>query len=351
MNELQRNGSTSRRAADAMRLVEDARAAELGHAPEDAARSYRDALSLLGDTFTAAHADVLRWHGTLLRDRGRTTEAERLYRRSLEIARQMGYQLGVAHALNCIAGIDQRRGDLRHAARLLADAALIADATGETRLLTMIHSNLGILADVRGDTEAAMSHYRAALLVSETAGNEQEVLWVLINFGVLLGRRGKPDEAERLIARALSIARVRGDAYSEGVLQENRAELLLIRGDLDEASVAIGRALEVATLRRDDVRAAGALKLRGAYERLRGWPDAAANTLRHGLTLAAVGEDALQGAELLHQFGLALHGGDNETLAREVWAAALDAFERIGATEWVDHVRACIDSGPSGRYL
>ena len=177
------------------------------------------------------------------------------------------------------------------------------------------------------------------------------MLWVLINFGVMLGRRGKPDEAERLIARSLSIARARGDVYSEGVLQENRAELLLMRGELDDASAAIGRALEVATLRRDDVRTAGALKLRGAYERLRGWPDAAANTLRHGLTLAAIGEDALLGAELLHQFGLALHGGGNDPLAREVWAAALDAFERIGAREWVDHVRSCVESGPSGRYL
>jgi hypothetical protein len=122
--------------------------------------------------------------------------------------------------------------------------------------------------------------------------------------------------------------------------------LLLTRGDLDEASVAIGRALEVATLRRDDVRTAGALKLRGTYERLRGWPDVAANTLRHGLTLAAVGEDALQGAELLHEFGLALHGSSNQALAREVWAAALDAFERIGAPEWVDRVRACIERPP-----
>ncbi len=351
MNELQRSGTPSPRIADAMRLVEDARAAELGHAPEDAARGYRDAFALLGELFTPMHADVLRWHGTLLRDRGRTTEAERLYRRSIEIARQVGYSMGVAHALNCIAGVDHRRGDLRHAARLLADAALIADAAGDTRLLTMIHSNLGILADVRGDIDSALSHYRAALLVSENAGNEQEVLWVLINFGVFLGRRGKPDEAERTVARALSIARARGDMYSEGVLQENRAELLLMRGHLDEASVAVGRALEVATARRDDVRAAGALKLRGAYERLRGSPEAAANTLRHALTLAAVGEDALLGAELLHQFGIALHEGENEPMAREVWAAALDAFERIGAREWVDHVRGCIDSGPSGRYL
>ena len=139
-----------------MRLVDDARAAELGNSPDDAARGYRDAFALLGDSYTSVHADVLRWHGTLLRDRGRTTEAEHRYRRSLEIARSVGYQAGIAHALNCMAGVDQRRGDLRHAARLLADAALIADAQGDTRLLTMIHSNLGILADVRGDIDGAI---------------------------------------------------------------------------------------------------------------------------------------------------------------------------------------------------
>jgi hypothetical protein len=82
-----------------------------------------------------------------------------------------------------------------------------------------------------------------------------------------------------------------------------------------------------------------------------GRSDDATNTLQHGLTLAAVGEDALLGAEMLYQFGLALHAGDNAAMAREVWGASLDAFERIGAGEWTSRVRDCLVFGPSERIF
>ena len=352
MNFREQGGHRIGGAAEARQIAEAARAAGLGDAPDAAAQRLRDALALLGDReVTAAHADVLRWHGTVLNKRGRTSDAEPLYRRSLEVARRLGYHAGVAHALNCLAGLAQRRGNLRHAAQLLSDAALLAEAHGEMPVLALIHINLGILADIRGDKESAVGHYRAALSASEAAGDDRQTLWVLVNFGLLLGRQGSFAEAERTVTRGLSLARAQGDAFHEGLLQENRAELLLARHDLDEAHGAIGRALEIATLRRDDVRMAGALKMRGAYERMRGRTGEAMNTLRHGLTLAAVGEDALLGAEMLYQFGVALYDGDNAPMAREVWSASLEAFERIDARDWAGRVQECLVLGPTGNYL
>jgi tetratricopeptide (TPR) repeat protein len=215
----------------------------------------------------------------------------------------------------------------------------------------MIHANLGILADIRGDAEAAIAHNRAALWAAESTNDDQETLWVLINLGTLLCRRGSYAEADRTLTRGLSIARMRGDVLSEGIVEENRAELLLARGELDEAYPSIRRALEIAARRRDDVRTAGALKVRGAYERLSGRTDDALNTLRHGLTLAAVGEDALLGGEMLFQFGLALHAADSASMAREVWGAAAEAFDRIEARDWSDRVQECLVLGPTGDYL
>jgi tetratricopeptide (TPR) repeat protein len=338
--------------ADARRIAEEARAIGLGDAPDEAARQYRDALSILGDTgVSSVHADVLRWHGTVLRDCGRTSDAEPLYRRSLELARRLGYQIGVAHALNCLAGLSRRRGNLRHAEHLLADAALLAEESGELQLLTMIHANRGIIADIRGDTEAAIAHHHAALSASEGANDDRQTLRILVNLSAMLGGHGSLAEADRTAARGLSLARICGDVHREGILEENRAELALARGGLDEAWGSIGRALEIAALRRDDVRTAGALKVRGAYERMSGRPHDAMDTLRHGLTLAAVGEDALLGGEVLYQFGIALHAADNETMAREVWNAALETFERIEAPDWADRVQECIVLGPTGSYV
>lgn len=336
--------------AEALRLAELARSAGYGDAPDVALQRHRDALALLDDEPTPLHADVLRWQGTVHRDRGRTSDAEPLYRRSLEIASELGYDAGVAHALNCLAGLAQRRGDLAAAGTMLTDAHLIADRVGDRRLVTMVQANLGILSDIRGNTIAAIAHFRVALRVAESMDDDQQVVRVLINYGVLLIKQGQYDEAERVLRRGIAIARRRGDLHYEGLLEENRADLHLTVGEVDESYPAIQRALEIAEKRDDAVRKAAALKLRGAYERLSGRAGDAADTLRYALTLAAVGEDALLGAEILYQFGLALYDGNDQVMAREVWSTALDAFERIAAREWIARVRDRISTGSTREY-
>ena len=151
--------------------------------------------------------------------------------------------------------------------------------------------------------------------------------------------------------RAVGISRARGDLMSEGILEENLAEFELLRGSTEDAYAPLTRAYEVAEQRHDDLRRAAALKLRGAHQRLLGRPVDAVDTLRQALTLSAISEDALLGAEVLYQFGLALHAAGQQPAAREVWAAALEAFERISARQWVGRVRQRLSTGVTGRYL
>jgi tetratricopeptide (TPR) repeat protein len=237
------------------------------------------------------------------------------------------------------------------ASELLTDALGLADSCGEVSLVAMIHTNLGVIADVRGDPGQAIDHYRVALDVAEKVGDEQQVVRVLVNLSTLLIAQHVYGEADRAIARGLQLAKARGELYYEGVFEENRAEMHLARGELEEAEPAILRALAIAEQRRDDVRKSAALKLRGAWERMTGRNDAAIDTLRYAATLAAVGEDALLGAEVLYQFGLALFDGKNEPLAREAWRTALDAFERISAREWVERVNERLSSGSTANYM
>ena len=327
-------------------------AMERGGLPDASLRRHEEALRLLDpDQPSALQADVLRWEGTVLRDRGRASEAEPLYRRSLQIARDLGYETGVAHGLNCLAALAQRRGDIVTADDLLTNALMLAGKCGEMQLVTMIQTNLGIIADIRGDAAAALRYYRVALQSSESINDEQQIVRVLVNFSCLLVRQEQYDDAELVFSRGLALARARDDLLSEGMFEENRAEARLARGEIEEAYPSICRALEVAEQRRDDVRKAAALKLKGAYERLSGRPDLAVETLRYGLTLAAIGEDALLGGEILYQFGLALHARDDAKVAHEVWKAALDAFERIAAREWVARVHQRLSTGATGGYV
>lgn len=342
----------SSRDPDARRLAEWARAAGLGDSPEDALRWNREALALLDDEVESSLlADVLRWQGSVLRERGRTSEAEILYRRSLDTARRLKYDVGTAHALNCLASLAQRRGDLTGAANLVTDAMAYVQRSGDRRLFGMLQQNLGMLADIRGNPAAAVAHYSVAQRTFEASNDLEPLSWLLNNFGVLHTKEGRYPEAEATFQRAQGISRARGDLMCEGVIAENRAELELIRDAIDDAYEPMNRALEIADKRGDELRRAAALKLRGAYQRLCGRTTEAAETLQYALTLSAVGEDALLGAEVLYQFGLAMYEGGQQQAARDAWRAAMDAFERIAARRWVTRVRERLSRGTTGRYL
>src|SRR5687768_18063106 len=73
-----------------------------------------------------ALADVLRWKGSVLRDRGHHAEAGALYSQSLTVADAIGYRPGRAHALNCLGIIAQLRGDLSAAERWYGESARLA---------------------------------------------------------------------------------------------------------------------------------------------------------------------------------------------------------------------------------
>lgn len=338
--------------AEARRLAELAYAAGFGGSPQAALQWTHDAIGLIGsDEETPLLADVLRWQGSVLRDVGRTTEAEPLYQRSLELATKLAYDPGRAHALNCLAGLEQRRGHLTEATNQLSDALSLADACGETRLVGMIQQNLGVLADIRGNPAAALAHYRVSLHTFEETNDLQPIVWVLNNLGYLLGREGKRDEAREMFSRGLRLARARGDLMSEGIIQENLGELLLLEGSLQAALDAIHQSLEIAKRRRDQPRQAAALKLRGAYERLAGNAGEAVNTLRRALAIAESGEDALLGAEIQYQLGNALAVVGDPDEARHVWKRALEAFERIAARQWVGRTRQRLTDGATGEYL
>ncbi|HTE44609.1 MAG TPA: tetratricopeptide repeat protein [Gemmatimonadaceae bacterium] len=329
-----------------------ARASGLGDQPDDVLQWRDREVGVAGtETETPFLADVLRWEGSVRRDRGRTSDAEPFYHRSLAIATRLGYEAGCAHALNCLASLAQRRGDILGTGNLLTDALARADRSGEKRLVGMVQQNLGIIADIRGNPAAALAHYRLSLRIFDAIHDLQASSWVLNNLGYLHVKEGRYADAREAFDRALEIAQTRGDLMSEGIIEENRAELGLILGRTTEAYASVCRALEIAELRGDGIRRAAALKQRGAYERLMGRPADAVESLRVAMTLSAVGEDALLGAETLYQYGLALYAtGDNEGAA-DVWKSALDAFERIAAHQWVGRVRQRLSRGGTSRYL
>lgn len=325
---------------EAIRRADLAMAAARGTSEKELVlRSDSEGLMLLGvPEECALLADVLRWQGSVLRDRGQTEEAEALYNRSLRVAQACDYLAGQSHAVNCLGALAQRRGELHRAGQLFKAAYRMAEGCGDMALAGMIQQNRGIVADIAGDTEAALAHYTDGLRSFEEAGDTRSMTLVLNNLGLLRFKLGEYAEARESYDRAVSLARTRGDLLSEGVIEENIADLELRRGDADAASESIARAVEIAVLRQDPMRRASALKLLATSLRLEGRPQDALDALRHAQALGEEADDPLLVAEMHFETGLALASTNDVDGAREALTAALELARRIGATALADSV-------------
>ena len=313
-------------------LAEQALASWRGANPEHALDACDHAIALLLPVGPSdALADVLRWKGSVLRDRGHHGAASDLYTQSLAVADSIAYKRGRAHALNCLGTVAQFRGDLLAAERWYGEAALLAHRLGDRRLSGMVQQNLGIVAETQDRTDEAIAHFRLALAAFEEEEDQDGVVWVLNNLGVLYTREAAYGRADEALERALALAARRGDIASQAIVEENRSALFLAIGKLDKADAAIARANGIAEQRRDNTRRAAAMRIMARIVRAR---DRAAvqvvTMLERALTLCQMGEDVQLRVEILSDLGDALRDAGEVSRARETWRRALDVARVAG---------------------
>jgi tetratricopeptide (TPR) repeat protein len=328
-------------------LVEMARVAEQLEETGKALSLYDDALAQFAEESVDPFLpDVLRWKGTLLREKGETEGAFQCYTRSLEKARILGSEKAEAHALNCLGTVAQRRCDHKECERLYAQASELASKAGDARLLGMIEQNRGVLASMRGDYAHAAAFYSNSLGAFEMACDAEPMSWVLNNLGILHTKIRNYNEARGYLERGLAIAVNRSDTVVENVIRLNLAEVWVGLDRLDTADDCCGEALDQAQRRGDHLTAAGALKIRAAIERRRGALDKSIATLRIAIYEAEGAEDRLLHAEMLRELGEISRAVGNAGAARSAWREAVDSYEGIGANQEVAEVRAQLHSLP-----
>jgi len=335
-------------------LAKHALAQWRGSDPDQALEACDHALGLLLPAGPSdALADVLRWKGSVHRDRGSYAQADELYAQSLAVADTMGYQLGRAHALNCLGTTAHYRGNLDAAERHYGEAARIAHRLEDRRLAGMVQQNLGVLADVQGRTDEAIAHFRLALAAFEQERQGDAALWVLNNLGVLYTREGIFSRALDVLDRARSLAYDLGDLASEGIVEENRASLFVAMGRLDAAELAATRAYGIAEQRRDNARRAAALRAFARVTQARNPASSQSVTLlERALALAELSEDVLVRVEVLTELGDACKQSDNATKAKECWRRGLEMARLGGLSGLADGLQARLrangrDSGAS----
>lgn len=315
---------------NAREIARRALASWRGGDPEQALDACDHALALLLPVGPSeALSDVLRWKGTVLRDRGDFAGARELYAQSLSVADAVSYAAGRAHALNCLGGIAQARGEGLAAERFFGEAARLAHRLADRRLSAMVQQNLGIVAEDQGRTDEAIAHFRLALVALEQENHRDAALWVLNNLGVLYTREGATARALDVLDRALALAAELGDLASEGIVEENRAALFVTMNRLDAAELAATRAFGIAEQRDDDVRRAGALRAFAKVVMARTpQPDQGVVLLERARGLSERGGDALVRVEILLDLGDAYRAVGESQRARESWRQALELARR-----------------------
>ena len=332
-------------------LAREALAGWRGADPDQAIDACDHALALLLPVGpTDALADVLRWKGSILRDRGNHSAAADLYAQSLAVADTAAYKAGRAHALNCLGTIAQLRGDLPSAERWYGEAARLAHRINDRRLSGMVQQNLGIIAETQNRSDEAVAHFRLALAAFEQEGQNDAVVWVLNNLGLQYTREGAYARAAEVLDRALKLARDMNDTASETIVEENRAAMFLATGRFEEAEQSCKRAHDLADRRQDDTRRAAAFRLlaRINLQRDRIAPLGLV-LLERSLALCERGEDVQLRTEILSDMGDAFFDRGEHPRAKEYLRRALELARLAGFSSMATRLQARLKSTVTDR--
>ena len=151
------------------------------------------------------------------------------------IAEQTSDEAGLGHAINILAVIQWKQGNLDEAERLYLLARQSADRAGESRLAAMTASNLGIIANVRGEERKARAYYESSLAHARSAGRADQAITALGNLGQLNTQSGHLDMANRHLTEARELATVIGDRSMLIAIELHIAKLRIKQGDLEGA--------------------------------------------------------------------------------------------------------------------
>jgi putative nucleotidyltransferase with HDIG domain len=317
---------------DIQSRIDAGRDAELSGAWDVALAAYDEAAALLSEgSHPRLAADLVRWTGTVHRQRGDFEMAERSYRASQAMAAASGLTDRLVAALNCLAAVDQLRGELDLAESRYLEAQRLALEIGDDRQAGMIDQNLGTIANIRGDFEVAQERYRSALASHERTGDERAAAGVLMNLGITHVDLEEWRLAENFLDRAFLLAEGLQDSGMLGDVQLNRAELYLRSQEFERARECCDRAFEIFG-RLGDARAKGEVhKYYGVLYRETGKPILADTNFTAAVRFARESRDPLLEAETLSEWALVHLGEERNRDALDALNQAHALFSRLHA--------------------
>jgi predicted ATPase/class 3 adenylate cyclase len=305
-----------------------------------------NALVLASDVSPAIRMKALRAAGELADVLSDFPSATRHYEESLEIARGIDDQRGIAEALLGLANEAERVGKYAEARPLIEESVTIFRALGDEPSLAR---SLGGLAWLENDFRRSRTLWQETLALRRRLGNRESVGWALIQVGFCAWHEGDYPSARKAYEEALAIARDLGYKRMLARTLIQLGEVALAENDLGDARAQYEESLPIWREIGHRTGLIDALRDLGDLARLEGDGTAAAALLEESLSVSreigardkealaldslgalARTEGELEDAERLHGEALALwrEVGDTAGTALSLHRAGLVAAAR-----------------------
>ena len=168
------------------------------------------------------------------------------FERAIELYRDSGNVLGVAHALLDISRELSLQDRYEDAATALAEALPTLKASGLPKLLGFYHSNAGLLDMKKGNPAGSRAHYQRALSIYRAMGADRSSLRALANVADASWALGELDSAAATLRETIAKYRELGDKRNLGRQLPNLVGVLTEVGDVDGALTALREWLQLA---------------------------------------------------------------------------------------------------------
>lgn len=312
--------------------LEAARAADREGRWADALVLYEEGFALATERRDVdAVVSILRWMGTLHRERGELELAGEAYETSLAIAQAHGLTTQVASVLNVMAGLEQYAGDPDRAETLYVQARELAEAAGDQRLAGMVDQNMGALANIRGDLDGALDSYRSALDRARRTRDRHLLAAALNNMGMALVDLDRLGEAESIFDEAFEVAMSAGEEMVLGYVQLNRAEMHVKRQQYEAARQCCDDGLGVFSQLESRTGIAEAYKFYGIVYRETGKRQLADIHLELARSMAESAGNRLLQAEVQHELARVHHEESRNRDAIQSLNVAYRLYEQMQA--------------------
>ncbi len=251
-------------------VTERGQVLERGGQRESARQAYEEALHDGTATTPGEAAQLMRLVARTYLQEANYQAAVDCVNAALAVAELARDERARGHAMNILAVLQWKQGNLDGARELYLTARDSAHRSGDVRLAVMTATNLGVISNVRGDEDAARQHYESALTHARAAGLADLAIAALINLGLLSMQSGRFEAANRHLVEACELCTVIGDRSMLITAELHLAKLRIKQGNHTDARATCARARAIVAQIGDSREAGEAQYVYGLVERASG---------------------------------------------------------------------------------